>query len=163
MKERPKQVRRRLIKPEDLIQVTPPTERPDRMTVIFNTHHEQSGEQPTSRSCNYSALLRNKVQSYFRRLKVGLSEVPLDLGWFRNSDQIGSIVIENRAGSGGMVKLSTEEKEQLEKKLIYVHIGDARLIIEPGKFLLFNPELPDMIFISAEEEETPINIHIYPR
>lgn len=144
-----------------------PLARADRLTVLFDAHHEQLGEQPSSIHCVYAVPLNSKeVQMVRRKLKLKAELLPLDFGWMP-ANEAGLVVIENRTGKHLPAKPTAEEIEANSKKIVKVYISggldnEQPIIIRPGRFHAFDVEDPSRIRVIGENEP-PVHLFIFPK
>ena len=80
----------------------------DRITVLFQAHHEHTGEPPTSTPpLNGSLHLTTQEQPYFRKLTVTGAWQKVDFSWLVG--KVGLVVLSNRSKTERvMVRLSSK-------------------------------------------------------
>lgn len=139
----------------------------DRVTVVFDAHHEQHGEQPNSIRCHFSKPLQTReIQTVLRKIKVKEQPHALDLGWI-DPENAGMVIIENRAGHLFSVTPTPEELAETEKRTILVWLDadmlGQPLVVRAGRFAMIDTDHPGRIHLRASIEGTPANIFVFPK
>lgn len=132
----------------------------DRLTLILSGHLEHHQEAAESIGFTGSVNLDHQQQLYGpRRMKVGKTPKPLDLGWI---EVPGLVLIENTAGRKRTTHPSAEEITALALELVFLYCkdGGGRLIVRPGRFNLVEFEDARSWLVGAAEDNTPIEISV---
>lgn len=113
----------------------------DRVTANFQFYFEQDGEEPNQRTCTFSdGVHKSNEEPYARRLKIGETPTPLDLGWLAD-EEVGLIIIENHVGKNDKVRQTDEVLEQRKKQILLLkdHPEADGFKIRPGRFAFIEP------------------------
>lgn len=144
-------------------------EPPNRVTAVFNVHHEHDGEQPYSIGPVISQIkLEVNEDVYTRRVTVRESWEELDLGHLP-ADQVGLVIVENLEGRFPANNPTEEERKEAAKKIIEVSTGDGN----GGAFLCF-PAPISLPFVGYPQDASRIalrcpvgvarcRVHVFPR
>lgn len=133
----------------------------DRVTALFQLHHEQNGEPPHSINARFEDACATSEQTYCRRLKVTSVETKLDLGWITSP---GTLVIENRALKADGDRLTREEIAEIKrtKKVRIYSKGEPVWKVSPGRFCIVEPCNAEALTIKSMEGTVDIIIHCIP-
>lgn len=136
-------------------------QKPDRCTYVMAFHYEHVGDPPVSRECSLSWGLDIDEQPYEkRRLSIGPAPVHLDLGWFALQPQnVGWVVIENKAGPNLQVIMSAEERNELKKMVLWCN----GFLIPPGIVWPCYCENVQDVILKSLHGTIPVAVTLYPR
>lgn len=132
----------------------------DRLTIQGHVHLEHLGSEPLNVPITFSRLTQTMHQPVVRRIVVPASYTPLPCEWIPAND-VGMIVIENRAGKGMLVQPTKEEKELIARQVIEVTTAKdiPGWMIYPGMIFTAMPSQAGTVLMRALD--TPVNINIY--
>lgn len=136
----------------------------DRVTVNLHVHYEQEGEAPVGVNLVASRYTETQEQPYVRKLKIGEEWTKLDLKWVE--DNVGLIVIHNRAGQLRSTNPTPEEAEEDAKKIVWVGCGENipsdDWKIRPGFPMVAEPDVSN-VWVRSAFGEVPITVTATPR
>lgn len=141
----------------------------DRLTAQLAIHHEHCGEPPVQVQAHFSIPLKTVAQPYQRRMRVDVDAcfVEVDLGWLK--DNVGYIIIENRAGAPALVNPTDEERERITRQILTLYhkgqdgIQTSIFEIPPRGMFVGIPRWPDRLFLRSEEGLINATVTIMPR
>lgn len=133
---------------------------PDTLTVVEQVTHSSLVRPVQYVVTPFSRTLKTKDQPY-RRDNCQATEVAVDVdfGWI---ESVGMIVIRNEEGRNLMVN---PNKEDLEKKILYVYFGDGvegAWEILPGETFRGSPINPKNLRISSKSGVVKYSIFVVP-
>lgn len=104
-----------------------PPRRNDRITIALNLYHEHKGSQPSHISVRKSMILKEQEEPWSRRKEF--SETWEVLPEWMPYALIGTIVIENLAGSNLLVNPTKEERAAIDASIIEVAVASPQGLI----------------------------------
>jgi hypothetical protein len=134
----------------------------DTITVVQTVYHQPAGEEPTAVTLQYVRPLETSEQPYVRKIKVGESWQPLDLGWI---EQPGMILLVNDEGKFTQTIPTPEERAEAEAKVVEVGLGSPPWLIPPqGSFLGMSSGIGRrLVNLRCQKGTARVTIHVYPR
>lgn len=128
----------------------------DRITIVGQIHHEHIGEENVTVPIRHTTWSKTTHQPFAKRLTVSKGKpLPLTQDCWIPPQDIGRVVIENKAGSGALVVLSPEEQKEQDKMVLYIREKGAKSgwEVPPGDFFCGTVEnAADMEVISGHGE-----------
>ena len=142
----------------------------DRVTVRGEAHFEHFKEDPVSAQGVFEFATGDTDGAvYTRRLKIKQEWKPLDCGWV---EKLGLLFLKNNTGPREGSVPTEEEKQSLSRCVVEVwfnRTGDEvqntpsnPLLIRPGRFLMFEPQSKDNIWLRCVEGEANLKLTAFP-
>ena len=136
----------------------------DRLTIILSLIHDHQQDQPVSVAIRGSSLLSTTEQTWQRRVKIGKDWTPLDIGWFRDSENAGLIVLENLEGRSPARLPSEEERQEIALRVVEVqHADGGPWLLTPGYPLVGLPARPSKVYLRCQHGEATVKITVFPK
>ena len=154
-----------------------PAAQQDSITVVEQIYHQPAGEEPTAYQHSFVRKLSVQEQPYSRKIRVGESWQPLDLGWFADKpDEIGMVQIINNEGRFTQTQPTDEERAAMAAKIICVVskvMGDRITgvlaednfcwFIPPGESFRGSPTDATRIWIRCRSGVAQATVNVFPR
>lgn len=152
----------------DDIAAVVPTTRPDdshdRITANLQFYFEQIGEEPVGFESRFSGVVpHTDEEPWQRKFKAGPEWEPLKLGYLEG-ENVGVVIIENRAGMGLQTKPTEEERESIQKQVMRVayDASSPGFLIRPGRFMFVEPADAAKLIIRSEHGTTKGRLLVVP-
>ena len=140
------------------------TQEKDRLTVLFQAHYEQWGEETVSMRSDFSHAVPAGPEPWSRRTQVGPEWVPLsDLRpWL---DEASMCIIHNRTGLQLPVQPTEEAALYNARQIVHVRLGpDADpMVVRPGRIAAFEPYNLSNIALKCAATSAKVTIYLFPR
>ena len=138
----------------------------DILTVTETIYHQSWGEGPTSVNSAFTRELSIQEQPYSRKIKIGETWQPLDLGWFSDRpNDVGMIQLVNEEGHFEQTQPTDEERAEAAAKVIelnFLALTNSWLIL-PRESFRGCPSLPGGVRIRCRSGVARATINVYPR
>jgi len=137
---------------------------PSRITVVDNLYFQETGEQTSQFSCQFSRNVESEQQPYERRLKATEEWQPIDTGWL--DEDVGALFIRNEAGKNLQTIPTEAEALEISKQVLQLSFGGTEFAawnVPPGESFRGSPATIKDLMIRSLSGTPRYTLYLIPR